>query len=161
MPGPVVLRLGVVNPLRTVRYKLKELYHLIIKEDHTPEELARGVGIGVFWGLSALYGFHMIGALLTAIPLRANKIMAPLVTWIMNPFTILPLFLMNYRVGQVIFYPNLSTTFSEADLKNLKSIVHVGWDFFIVSLLGSVVMGLLFGFVAYIISKPLCVYLRR
>jgi hypothetical protein len=60
-----------------------------------------GVAIGLFAGL--IPGpFQMLGALLLAIPLRRNIPVALVTTLYTNPLTIVPLYLLAYRFGQLL-----------------------------------------------------------
>jgi uncharacterized protein (DUF2062 family) len=61
--------------------------------------VAKGVAIGVFFGCMTIVPFQMILAGLLAIRLRANLPIAIAMTWICNPFTIIPLTYLNYSVG--------------------------------------------------------------
>jgi len=63
--------------------------------------VAGGVAIGLFAGL--IPGpVQMLGALLLAIPLRKNIPVALVTTLYTNPFTIVPLYVLAYRYGQLI-----------------------------------------------------------
>jgi len=80
----------------------------------------KAVAIGLFCGL--IPGpFQMLGALLMAIPLRSNVPVAMFVTFYTNPLTIVPLYLIAYRIG-TLFVPGDSASFihpPEFDWSNL------------------------------------------
>ncbi len=59
------------------------------------------VAIGLFCGL--IPGpFQMLGALLLAVPMKQNVPVALGVTFYTNPFTIVPLYLVAYRIGRAL-----------------------------------------------------------
>lgn len=65
------------------------------------------VGIGLFAGL--IPGpFQILGALILAIPLRANIPLAMGVTFYTNPFTIVPLYIVAYGYGTLLLGVNSS-----------------------------------------------------
>src|SRR5262245_15073283 len=63
--------------------------------------VSRAVGIGLFAGL--IPGpLQMVGAILLAVPLRANVVVAMAVTLYTNPLTIVPLYLLAFAYGRLI-----------------------------------------------------------
>lgn len=67
--------------------------------------VASGVAIGMFCGL--IPGpFQMLGAALGALWLRANLPIAVLTTLYTNPLTIVPLYLLAYKLGSLILHAN-------------------------------------------------------
>ena len=85
--------------LRKCIYKFHSFLFWLWRQDGTPSQRARGLGIGVFSGCFPLFGFQTLLALILARCLRGNKLLAMVSTWISNPFTYLPLYWLNYRVG--------------------------------------------------------------
>ncbi len=68
-------------------------------QEGSPGFRARGFAIGVFCGCFPLFGFQtLLGITLTRI-FRGNYLLAMTGTWVSNPFTYLPLYWLNYRVG--------------------------------------------------------------
>ena len=55
--------------------------------------------MGVFAGFFPLFGFQTIIGVFLAILFSGNKIAATAATWVSNPFTFIPIFLLNYQVG--------------------------------------------------------------
>ena len=52
-----------------------------------PEEIAKGVALGIFIGMTPTFGFQMAIALFFAYLLRENRLAAILGVWITNPVT--------------------------------------------------------------------------
>lgn len=64
----------------------------------TRRSVPRGVALGLFVGVIIPF-MHTVIAALLAIPLRANIAIAALVTLVINPLTIPPLYYAAYRIG--------------------------------------------------------------
>ena len=84
--------------LRQLRY----FYVRLLRLQSTPHALARGIGVGCFAGMFPLFGLQTAIALVLAIPLRGNKILAVAATWISNPFTYVPIYWLNYKLGEIL-----------------------------------------------------------
>lgn len=67
-----------------------------------PIEIARGLAVGVFSGFFPWFGLQIAIAIFLAIVVRGNRIAAAAATWISNPLTNVPIFLFNYKVGELI-----------------------------------------------------------
>ena len=65
----------------------------------TPHAIALGVSLGVFIGFTPTVGYQMILVLLIGTLIRANRIVAVLLTWISNPITAIPLYYAYYWLG--------------------------------------------------------------
>jgi len=84
--------------------------------------VARGVAIGVFFGLLIPLA-QIPAAALVALALRANLWVATLSTLISNPFTYGPIYLLAYRIGSSILPPGASSS----DLVDENTAVAVHW----------------------------------
>ncbi|HKJ89274.1 MAG TPA: DUF2062 domain-containing protein [Gammaproteobacteria bacterium] len=65
--------------------------------------LARGVGVGLFIGLTPTVGFQIPLLAALCVTLRASFPAAFLVSWISNPLTAAPLYYVFNRVGEAVF----------------------------------------------------------
>ena len=76
---------------------------LLLRDD--PHSVALGTSIGVFVGLTPTFGIQMILVLtiafLTRKLFRFNRFAALIAVYISNPFTMVPIFWANYRLGAV------------------------------------------------------------
>ncbi len=134
---------------RTLRY----LYLRFVRMRSEPEEIARGLGVGVFAGLTPLIGFHTLLALSLALVVRGNKFTAVLSSWVGNPVTLSFVFLLEYRIGRWILGPG-PVGVKKLSL-NPETILHASWSVFYPTMLGSVVLGLAVAITIYIVSVPL------
>jgi uncharacterized protein (DUF2062 family) len=118
-----------------------------------PEELARGLAIGVFIGLTPTLGFHMVLAVALSMVLKGNKIMAALATWVGNVVTLPFIFPMEYMIGKwllrgdPLMLKNFSFTPSE--------ILHASWNILLPLSVGSLVAGSVAAILVYPITKPI------
>ena len=64
----------------------------------TPRSVPRGVAVGLFVAVIIPF-MHTLIAVLLAIPTRANVAVAAIFTWVVNPFTIPPMYYAAYRIG--------------------------------------------------------------
>lgn len=90
---------------------LKARFLSLWRSNQSPHEIALGVAIGVFIGISPLYGFHMIMVCLAAITVRrVNKLAIFLGVNISLPPTIPFITWAGYRTGRMMLgnaYPAL------------------------------------------------------
>ena len=65
--------------------------------------LARGVAVGLFIGLTPTVGFQTVLMLAACFLLRANFPAAFLASWVSNPLTVAPLYIVYHLIGEAIF----------------------------------------------------------
>ena len=68
--------------------RIKEFYKKIVGEDASPEFIARGWAIGMFYGCLIPFGLQLILSIPTAFFLKGSKVGATLGTFITNHFTV-------------------------------------------------------------------------
>lgn len=85
--------------------KRKTLYarmvRWLLEHQGTPHSVALGFAVGMFVALTPTVGVQMILGAAIAQLLRANRLLPVALAWITNPFTIVPIYYFNYRVGQI------------------------------------------------------------
>lgn len=134
---------------RRIRYA----YLKFIRLRGHPKELARGLAAGVFAGMFPLFGLQTIMGVAIAFRIKGNPLMAAGGTWISNPLTYLPIYAFNYRLGCWVLGRPAVNLFT--DVESLKAWLETGADVGIALMLGSLVMGLIFGTLSYFIGLPL------
>lgn len=121
--------------------------------------VAGGVAAGLLCGL--IPGpFQMLGAALVAIPMRWNAAVGMAVTLYTNPFTIIPLYLVAYRLGSFLMAPGERVDMSKLappgfDFAHMGESFHVlfqwmmslGWPLAI----GLVALGLILAVIGYVV----------
>jgi uncharacterized protein (DUF2062 family) len=81
----------ILRPFAT-QLRHPELWHLNAKS--VPRGVALGLGVGVI-----IPFLHVVLAMLLAIPVRANVVVAGAFTLVVNPITIPPMYYAAYRIG--------------------------------------------------------------
>ena len=104
--------------------RLKALIKKLVRVDDSPGRIARGLAIGVFWGILPTFGFAILFSLPTAVFLRANKFSAILGTFVANPFTTPFIYAFEYKIGQLILR-NTPLPFSWS-LFRIENLLNVG-----------------------------------
>lgn len=84
---------------RRWRIVLRRIVRRIVFSRSSANSIAWGVALGVFIGLTPTVGFQMIIAAFLATLFRVNRLAAIVPVWISNPFTIAPIYYLNFRVG--------------------------------------------------------------
>jgi len=131
----------------TVRLTLKQRIIALLKFNNTPREIALGVAIGVFIGITPLYGLHTIMVIAAAFLIRrVNKVAILLGTNISITPTFPFITWAGYSIGRFILsdtYPPLNwSTFKHFDY---RQILHFYFPLFI----GSIILGLILALFFY------------
>ena len=150
--------------------------HRLTRLPGTPEQIARGIAVGVFAAFSPFYGLHFLVAAAVALLMRGSVIAALLGTFFGNPLTYIPIGATSVGAGYAIlgksvqvnvhggfgqmFYQALQElwfnftavfTVSVADWTYLLEF----WDtVFFPWLVGSIPVGIIAGLLAYFLSAP-------
>lgn len=69
----------------------------------TKGDLANGISLGLFIGLTPTIPFHMFLSAIGAVMLRVNLFAAIIACWITNPLTAAPIYLAAHWVGRSLF----------------------------------------------------------
>ena len=80
----------------------RSLIRRIVHADDTPHKIAWGVALGIFVAWTPTVGIQMILAGIAAWLLNGNKVAAIAIVWVSNPYTVIPIFSVNYFVGHAL-----------------------------------------------------------
>ena len=157
----------VVWPRTSFRRSILYLTKRILRLSTTPHAVSAGVAAGVFASFSPFLGFHLAIALILALPLYGNLLVASLSTLSGNPVTFPVIWTANYLIGSLILYgpseeiasipelwqllsKSLVSDFSWQNFTNLIRFVggEIGWPM----LIGSLLNGLIVAVIFYIIT---------
>lgn len=141
------------------RRQLQYFYLRFIRLRGSPEEIARGLAAGVFAGWFPFFGLQILLGIALAALVRGNKLIAAAGTWVSNPFTYIPIYLFNFRVGQWLLQSR-DWQFSQDSLLSLRGILSLGDEFILILVLGCLVVGLGFAVVSYFVGLWLTHRLR-
>lgn len=142
------------------RRRLRYFYLRFIRMRGSPHEISRGIAAGVFAGLFPLFGFQTIIGVVIAAVIRGNKIMAAAATWVSNPFTYVPIYFFNYRVGRLLL-GNQAQANAFENAEALQSWMSMGAEIAITLFLGCFVTGLICAVLSYFLGLRLTSWIRR
>jgi uncharacterized protein (DUF2062 family) len=111
------------------------------EQEGSPGQRARGLAAGVFCGCFPFFGLQTLLGIGLASVVRGNHLLAAAGTWISNPFTYLPLYWFNYRVGDALMGRAATATLTGI---NKSTLWHQSWSFTSRLLLGSSIVGVIF-----------------
>jgi len=80
-----------------------KILSLFKNQNGSPFFNAKGLAIGVFSGCFPFFGFQTLIGVFFAKLAKGNIVLAAIGTWISNPFTYVPLYYLNYKVGSIFF----------------------------------------------------------
>ena len=141
--------------------RLRYLYLRLMRLRGHPHELALGMALGVFIGMTPTIPFHTILAVAVALPFKASKITAVLGTWICNPVTIYMVykyayktgaFLLGFDQGAIILEPVVHAINRGELLQIAATILGAGGLGATAFFLGGMLLGVVFAAPAYGIS---------
>jgi len=115
----------------------------------TPDEIAKGMALGIFIGMTPTFGFQMALAVFFAILLKENKLAAVLGVWITNPLTAPLIYALEYESGRLLM--GMPPVAFPHDL-TFSSLFTLGEDVMIPLTLGGVVYGVLCAGLAYALT---------
>lgn len=99
--------------------KLVWLYRKIVREKASPEYIARGWAIGMFYGCLIPFGFQLIFSIPTSFVLKGSKIGAALGTLITNQVTIFFIYPVQCWVGNRLIGGDLSINYFKSNLNQV------------------------------------------
>ena len=141
--------------------RIRKFISWLWNQEGSPYQRALGLSVGIFSGCFPFFGFQtLIGVFLARI-FKGNTILAAVGTWISNPFTYVPLYYFNYRVGS--FLLNRDTILVDFSHITTNELWSQGWYLSSRLLVGSTFVGLITAIVGGIclyfplkkLSKPI------
>ena len=114
-----------------------------------PEEIAKGMALGIFIGMTPTFGFQMVIAIFFAYLLRKNRLAAILGVWVTNPVTAPVIYTIEYEIGRILLdmeRASLPTDFTWAAYASL------GWDIMYPLWVGGLLTGVVLGALSYFIT---------
>jgi len=135
--------------------RIKRFAKDLIRIADSPERIARGVAIGVFWGVLPTFGLAILFSLPTAFLLRANRLSAILGTFVSNPLTWPFIYPFGFRIGQQIL--KVSPLDFSWGLLKLENLLKLSKSL----LVGSSLLAIGFSLLSYLVVLKVVAYYRR
>ncbi len=129
--------------------RIRKLIFWLWNQEGSPFQRALGFGVGIFSGCFPFFGLQILMGVFLARILKGNTILAAVGTWVSNPFTYIPLYYFNYRIGSLLLKP-------EKEIVDIRYITtnelwYQGWHLSSRLILGSICVGALTGIVGGLI----------
>ena len=128
----------------------KKILSLIWQQNGTPYFKAKGTAAGVFSGCFPFFGFQTFLGVFLARIIKGNLVLAAIGTWISNPFTYIPLYLLNFKVGSFILNDDTTIIVDPTLLKD--QLWQQGWLIISRLIIGSAFIGLVLGLITGVIT---------
>tara|TARA_B100000427_G_scaffold206431_1_gene171814 strand:+ start:117 stop:572 length:456 start_codon:yes stop_codon:yes gene_type:complete len=133
------MRIIFFNLIKRIRKFIVWLWN----QEGSPSQRALGFALGLFSGCFPFFGLQTLMGVFLARIFKGNRIFAAIGTWISNPFTYVPLYYFNYRVGSFL----LNRDQNIVDLTHISTheLWFQGWYLSSRLLIGSICVGLFTG----------------
>ncbi|MFQ5671949.1 MAG: DUF2062 domain-containing protein [Nitrospinales bacterium] len=131
----------------------KYFYYRFIRIRSSPQEMARGMFIGLFIAFTPTFGVQSITSIFFAALFRGNKILAGLAPFVTNPLTMPFLYGGTYLAGAAVLQSPVDPGFLSKP--SLKGLWEVGGDVFMALWVGGVLVGFVVGLMGYFLALTL------
>ena len=130
-------------------FNIRKILSFFGKQNGSPYYNAKGIAVGVFSGCFPFFGFQTLIGIFLAKLIKGNLLLATACTWISNPFTYIPLYFFNYKVGSFLLKNSPDIIFDK-DLI-IEELLKKGSVFSSRLILGSALVGLLLASISGVI----------
>lgn len=145
---------------RHMKRSLRLMYLRLKRLQGRPDKIARGIAVGAFTGVMPLFGVQTIFAIALSTLVRGNTIAAAAATWVSNPLTFVPLYMLNFRMGQhILGTQDLFMVLDSAP--SLGEFLRMGMDCIVTLTVGCLALGLPLAGVSYLLSLTLIRFWQR
>jgi uncharacterized protein len=127
----------------------RQLYDRLIRIRGTPHEIAMGMALGLYIGMTPLMGVHIVVAVFFAMLLKWNKLAAAIGVWVTNPVTALPIYGINYVVGAHVTGVTRPLRLGEPGFSRIVDIFIKAPEIFWTLLVGGMITGLPLAILGY------------
>lgn len=155
----------------TLKAKLRrfwlKMYMKVVKEKATPEYIARGWAIGMFYGCLIPFGFQLLCSIPTAFILKGSKIGATVGTFFTNHFSIFIIYPLQCYVGNKLMGGSLSwKSAGEMMGKVLKeqsyeALLALGWELVASFFIGGALLTAVMTPITYFFVKKLVILFQE
>ena len=137
--------------------KIQQWINRIKELNGDPHYVAMGMAIGFFVAVTPTIPFHTVIAVGLAYILRASKAAAAIGSWFANPLTIPIFYLASYKTGVML----LGWSFAvDVPSEPVSDPMKLGLDVIFASIVGGIIIGIVPGIAAYVITRKIISKLR-
>ena len=131
--------------------RYRRFYIRLVRLKENPVAMSKGLAVGVFAGCFPLFGFQTFIGIILAVLFRGSKVAAAIGTWVSDPITYIPLYVLNFKIGKFLLGVE-SISSQDVDLESLSSLMKSGYTFAITLLVGCFAVGVIAGIGSYFLS---------
>jgi uncharacterized protein (DUF2062 family) len=146
---------------RWIKWKrsLRLFYLRLLRLKAQPEEIAGGMAIGVFVGMTPTVPLHTVLAVSIAYLFNKSKLAAATGVWISNPLFLPLVYFLDYKVGRIII-GGKAASLAAADF-SIRRLGELGWEISFPMFIGGLVTGLLLAIPSYFITRRIVILYRE
>lgn len=146
--------------MNIIKKRSKEFYDRFISLKGEPENIAMGLAIGVFIGVTPTIPFHTAMIIVVAVLFKQNITAGCLGSWLIsNPVTIPLFYFFQYELGRLIL--GLQKSAWALNDYSLESVMNLGWHILFPLLIGGIIMAPFFAVPAYFLARRFVVVIRE
>lgn len=132
---------------------LQAAFARLLRIRGNPREIALGLALGLFVGMTPLMGIQTAIAIFLAALLKWNKIAAAIGVWITNPLTAPFIYGVTYYIGARLFvWEGHHRLPDQFDLDALLNLLHRGPEILLILTAGGLVVGIPLSIAAYYLT---------
>jgi uncharacterized protein (DUF2062 family) len=124
-----------------------------------PEEVAGGVAIGVFVGMTPTVPLHTVLAVLIAYFFKKSKLAAAMGVWVSNPLLLPFVYFLDYKLGRMITRTTVPSV-AVSDF-SIHKIIELGWGISLPLIVGGFILGVICAIPSYFITKQIVILYRE
>lgn len=146
--------------MNIIRRRCKDFYDRFISLKGEPANIAMGMAIGVFIGVTPTIPFHTAMIIAAGVLFKQNITAGYLGSWLIsNPVTIPLLYFFQYELGRLILGLQKST-WAMNDY-SLESVMNLGWHILFPLQIGGIITAPFFAVPAYFLARRFIVVIRE
>ncbi len=146
---------------------MRPMLRWVSKLRSSPSAIAGGLAMGTFVAFTPTMGIQFILVVILATALRLNRAAAIAPIWITNPITVAPIYTLNYWIGLQFcdgpplqhvsgIFVDLGKAMASMEFwqiaEQTETILQLGMDITIPLVVGSCIVGVVCGVIAYLVS---------
>ncbi|MCK9195838.1 MAG: DUF2062 domain-containing protein [Syntrophales bacterium] len=146
--------------MNIIKKRCKDFYNRFISLKGEPANIAMGMAIGVFIGVTPTIPFHTAMIIAVGILFKQNITAGYLGSWLIsNPVTIPVLYFCQYELGSIIL--GLQKSAWAMNDYSLEGVMNLGWHILFPLLIGGIITAPFFAVPAYFLARRFVVVLRE
>jgi len=146
--------------MNIIKRRGRDFYNRFISLKGEPGDIAMGMAIGVFIGVTPTIPFHTAMIIAVGVLFKQNITAGYLGSWLIsNPVTIPMFYFFQYELGRLVL--GLQKSVWALNDYSLESVMNLGWHILFPLLTGGIITAPFFAVPAYFLARRFIVALRE